>query len=158
MNENYIDILIQNLRQKSSVLDLIIGENIKQKEVLSSENEDMDAFDVTVENKTALIERIAMLDNGFNSVYERVEEMLSNNRELYRKEILEMQDLIKVITEKSITIQKQEADNKNLAERQFVASRKRIKQMRVTNQAATKYYSSMNKLNLVDPQFMDKKK
>ena len=62
------------------------------------------------------------------------------------------------MTEKSVAIQAQEARNKNLAENYFAKAREDLKKNRKSSRAALDYYRNMNKMQVVSPQFMDKKK
>ena len=69
-----------------------------------------------------------------------------------------MKQLITGITEKSVTIQSQEARNRKLVEQRFSQERKKVRSMRNTSTVANQYYKNMSRLNVVDAQFMDKKK
>lgn len=158
MEENYINILIQSLEQKSHVLSSILEENETQKTVLKADDLDADAFEKTIEKKSELIERIEALDSGFEKVYDHVKNMLEEGRERYKPEIARMQQLIGDITDKTVKIQKQELENRNLAESQFSNARRKVKMAKNTKQVASTYRTNMAKLNIIDPQFMDKKK
>ena len=69
-----------------------------------------------------------------------------------------MKELISMITERSMKVQAQEQRNKDLAAQQFSKARKKIRQVKNGRQIANQYYQSMQQINVVDPQFMDKKK
>lgn len=158
MEQNYITILIQSLEKKISVLNDISQENQKQKSVLQAEEIDLDAFGETVEKKAALIEQVAFLDDGFSKMYERVKEALHTDKHMYQTEIATLKQLIGQITELTVQIQKEEQNNRVLAEQQFNGEKRKVRQMKNTKAAANKYYQNMTKLNVVEPQFMDKKK
>lgn len=158
VEENYIKVLIQSLEQKEKVLDMILEENEKQNVVLKAEELDADALNETAERKAELIERIELLDDGFEKIYDHVKEVLSVDRENYKEEIAIMQRLIGRITDKTVTIQKQEQINRNLAESQFSNARRKVKVAKDTKQVASTYRNNMAKLNFIEPQFMDKKK
>ena len=68
-----------------------------------------------------------------------------------------MQKLIKEITDKSAKLSAEELRNKNLIEKKFREERNNIKQSKMGTKAALNYYQKMNKINVVDPQLMDKK-
>ena len=68
-----------------------------------------------------------------------------------------MQELVTKVTETSVTIQAQEARNKQLVERYFSKQRAGIKKSRTASKAAYDYYKNMNNANHVPPQFMDSK-
>lgn len=158
MEENYINILIQSLEQKSHVLSSILEENEAQKTVLMADELDADAFEKTIEKKSELIGRIETLDSGFEKVYDHVKSMLEEGRERFKPEIAKMQQLIAEITDKTVKIQKQEQENRNLAEAQFSNARRKVKMAKNTKQVASTYRTNMAKLNIIEPQFMDKKK
>lgn len=158
MEDNYINILIQSLEQKEKVLDSILAENEKQNAVLKAAEFDTDAFEETINKKSELIERIGLLDSGFEKIYDHVKELFATEKEKYTSEIAALQQLIGAITDKTVKIQKQELENRNLAEAQFSNARKKVKTARSTKQVASTYRTNMAKLNIIDPQFMDKKK
>lgn len=158
MEENYITILIQSLEKKVKVLDAISDENKKQKQVLQEDSLDMDAFQATVDRKAELIEQTAFLDDGFEQMYERVKGILEEKKQFYAGEIETLKQLITEITERTVMIQKEELENRGLAESQFNGEKRKVRQMKTTKQVAAKYYNNMTKMNYVNPQFMDKKK
>lgn len=158
MEENYIAILIQSLEKKIRVLEEISRENKKQREVLQEEDMDLDAFQATADKKEQLIEQVGFLDDGFEKMYARVKDILQEEKQSYKQEIIRLKELIVRVTELTMTVQKEEWDNRNLAEQQFSSSKKKVRQMKDTKQIARQYYKNMAKLNYVDPQFMDKKK
>lgn len=159
MQENsYIQILIQSLQKKITALDNIIVKNQEQYEILSAEEADMDAFEKNVTEKSQYVDEIIFLDDGFEEIYGRVKEELDENRTAHTEEIKEMKELISMITERSMKVQAQEQQNKDLAAQQFSKARKKIRQVKTGRQIANQYYQSMQQINVVDPQFMDKKK
>ena len=79
-------------------------------------------------------------------------------RHKYKSQIAVLQKKIAEVTEKSIAIQAQEARNKKLAEDYFTKAKQELKKGRRSSKAALDYYKSMNKTQMVSPQFMDKKK
>lgn len=155
MSETYVDIMIQSLKKKEQVLDQIMLENRKQKDVLENPACTPDEFDQTVENKAALIEQLEQLDSGFEKLFERVKDELEQKKDVYAKQIGLIQQYIRSVTDKSVEIQAQEARNKDLMTKKFAFVRQQAKSMRTGSQVASKYQQSMSKLNLIDPQFMD---
>ncbi len=69
-----------------------------------------------------------------------------------------MQKLIAEITEKSVEIQAVEARNKSQVEARFSTIRKQIRQVKDNQKVVKEYYRNMQKMNYVEPQFMDNKK
>lgn len=158
MEQNYITILVGSLEKKIKVLQEISAENGKQKRILMAEELDMDAFQSSIDKKSELIEQVSFLDDGFEKMYDRVRDTLQDQREQYQQEISRLKQLIGKITDMTVVIEKEERDNRNLAEMQFSKEKKKMRQVKNSKQVATKYYENMAKLNYVDPQFMDKKK
>ena len=158
MQETYIEIMLQSLNKKIQVLDAIIEQNKKQKEILEDPKSEIEAFDQTVEEKTRLIEQMQQLDTGFEKLFARVQEELQTKKSDYAESIASMQSCIRRITDKSMEIQAQEARNKDLMVRKFTFVRETAKTVRTNAKIANQYYKNMMKLNYVDPQFMDNKK
>ena len=157
MEKNYIIILTESLEKKLQVLDKISTENLSQRELLKSEDFDMEAFETSVDRKSELIEQISFLDEGFETMYERVREALNTKKQSYQEEIATLKKLISAVTEKSVIIQKQEQENRVLAEAQFSREKKKVQQIKNSRQVTSQYYKNMAKLNYVEPQFMHKK-
>lgn len=111
-DNQYINIMLQSLQKKLRVLDSIIQINKRQKEELENQSLDPDDFDKTVEEKSELIEQLELLDNGFEKLYEKVREELQVNKEEYKDEILQMQNDIRLLTEKSMEIQAQRSEER----------------------------------------------
>ena len=158
MQSTYVDIMIQSLEKKFTILESIRSVNIVQKELLESDKSDVDEFDKTVEDKSAYIQQLELLDSGFDKLFERVKQELNNNKEAYKDQIRTMQALIRQITDCNMEIQAQEARNKDLMTRKFVSVRERAKTIRTNGKAASRYYKNMMQLNYVAPQFLDNKK
>lgn len=154
----YISIMIQSLKKKSAVLDTIMELNIQQKEELENPALDPDDFDRTVEKKAEQIQQLELLDNGFQELYEKVREELQSNREAYREDIAYMQEYIRKLTDKSATIQAQEARNKDLMTQKFASVRKQVKEVRKSQKVVNQYYKSMMKANYMEAHFTDNKK
>lgn len=158
MQETYIEIMLQSLNKKIQVLDAIIEQNIKQKEILENPKARIEEFDATMDAKSSLIQQMQHLDSGFEKLYDRVKEMLAGHKEDYAEEIRSMQSCIRRITDRSMEIQAQEARNKELMIRKFAYVKETAKSVRTNSKIANQYYKNMMRLNYVDPQFMDNKK
>lgn len=158
MKQTYIDIMIQSLDKKVQVLDRIIEVNMLQKGILEDNKSSVDEFDKTVEEKAKLIEQLNQLDSGFEKLFARVKVELNGNKAAYAGEIKNMQEKIRLITDKSMEIQAQEARNKELMVRKFAYVKETAKSVRTNSKIASQYYKNMMNLHYVDPQFMDNKK
>ena len=156
--DNYISILIQDLKKKNQVLSAIMLANQKQKDSLMDPNLDPDDFDKLVEEKGKMIEQLEQLDDGFEQIFSKVKEELREHKENYRDEILEMQNLIRQLTDKSASIQAEEQRNKNLMQQKFTEVKKQVREIRSSQKVVNQYYRNMMKTNYIDPQFLDNKK
>lgn len=153
-----LDMLEESLEKKIEILKKIEEQNEKQKEVLSDpENVDENAFDKTVDTKSDLIDEILSIDEGFQSLFDRVKEEVGEHKDQYADQIKRMQNLIQEITGMTASIEAAEHRNKRLAEKYFSTARERMNQSRSSSSAAFNYYQTMNNYKNVPPQFVDKK-
>ena len=158
MSQSGAQILLQSLEKKTKLLDDMIRQNGVQEELLKEEDLDMDAFDEAINQQGFYIEELDKLDQGFETVYDRVREELLRDKARYRMEIIRMKELIQQITDKIVTLNAGNMRNKMLAENQFSRKRAAIGAGASRNKAARNYYNNMNRLNYVRPQFYDNKK
>lgn len=140
------------------VLDKIIEENHKMAVVAVAEKFNPDQFDEIFERKDALINELNELDVGFRTVYARVREEITNNKEEYKSEIANLQKLIKKVTDKSVTIQVEEKRNQIALNNRIDAFKKELYQTKNTRKIMANYFNNMTGRNIIEPQFMDKKK
>ena len=158
MSQSGAQILLQSLEKKTKLLDDMIRQNGVQEELLKEEDLDMDAFDEAINQQGFYIEELDKLDQGFETVYDRVREELLRDKARYRMEIIRMKELIQQITDKIVTLNAGNMRNKMLAENQFSRKRAAIGAGASRNKAARNYYNNMTRLNYVSPQFYDNKK
>lgn len=156
--DNYLSVLEDSLKKKLQILDELTDYTMQQQELLKVEDLDYEAFDRLVDQKDPLIQKIMELDQGFETVYDRIKEQLLGNKEQYAAQIRALQSLIGELTDKSVKLQTMEQRNKSAVEQQFRKSREKIRQGRQNKQAALNYYKNMNNSNYVPPQFLDDKK
>lgn len=158
MNESYLDVLEQSLVEKLKVLDRIQDYNMKQEALFRAESPALAQFDSYVEEKGQLIGQLSRLDEGFETLYSSIAEEIKGNRHKYAKQIKRLQELVAQVVEKGVAVEAQEQRNKKLVEEFFSRERSGIKKGRLSSKAAYDYYKTMNKSNVVSPQFMDSKK
>lgn len=151
-------VLVESLEKKSRILDEIIRENETQELLFRQEALDVGALDVSLERMGELTEKLDLLDEGFEAVYDRIRGDLMDNKQVYRAEIKRMQELIAEITEKVVSINAVRMRNKQRAEQQFKKSREQIGMATSKMRVSKNYYNSMNNLHYVSPQFYDSKK
>lgn len=156
--ENYLDILEESLQMKLKVLGEISVYNQKQEQLLRKESISLEELDENMRQKDELIQKVTALDEGFETLYERIKEQLLDNKDDYKEQIRKLQQLISQVTEKGVSIQAQESRNKKLIEDYFKKERSQLRQNRQSSKAAYNYYKSVNNTNVVMPQMMDQKK
>ncbi len=158
MTENYLDILEESLEKKLCIMDEIQKYSLCQQEVFQAQDVELEKFDEYVDKKSALVEQLTALDNGFERLYENVSRELQDNREKYAGQIARLQALVSKVMEQSVAIQAQEARNKKLVEDYFHRERKNIARNRKSSKAAYDYYKSMSGSGYDSSQFYDNKK
>lgn len=156
--ENYLSVLEDSLGRKVVVLDNVMALSEEQEKLLKQEKLDLEVFDELVDKKDALAEELTRLDDGFESLYDRIKNQLQDNKDTYRTQIATLQKLIAEITEKTVSIQAKEERNKELLSKQLAELRQDLNQNRRTSKAAYDYYKNMSNTGAVMSQFMDQKK
>ncbi len=153
MSLSSAQVLVESLEKKSRILDEIIKENEAQERLFKQEELDLEALDSSSDRMGELAEKLELLDEGFESVYDRIREELIENKQAYRVEIKRMQELIAVITEKIVSINAARMRNNIQAEQRFKKSRQQIGSASSQMKASKNYYNHMNSLNYVDQKF-----
>ena len=119
---------------------------------------DLELVDANMDEKARLIDEVMKLDNGFESIYEKIREQLLANKEQFKVQIHNLQGLIAKVTEKSTSIQAIEARNKAQMDIVFATQKKEVQNRKNAMSVARDYYQNMNKVKHVSPQFLDQKK
>ncbi len=155
----YITVLHDSLSRKVDVVKEILKYTKEQNVILSSDDVDIDRFDDIISEKDILIKKLEELDRGFDSTFDRVKDELKNNKEIYKSQILEMQNYIRVITDLSVEIESLEQSNKDMFADFLRGERKEIKKFNINNKIAASYNSNMpNQHQDWQSYFLDKKK
>ena len=144
MIENYLNIMNDSLQKKNALLDSIVATCEKQEQLLKQDELPFGEFDALMTEKDAQAAELTRLDEGFESLYEKVREQLQNGKEQYREQILSMQALIREITEKSNHIQTMEERNKQSMEGHLRKERNKLQKSRKASAAAYNYYKTAN--------------
>lgn len=158
MMESYLSILEDSLNKKLELLKKIEGKSLEQSMMLKDRTIRSEFIDRNMDEKLEMINEVIHLDDGFESLYEKIKDELNQNKDKYRDRIKELQDLIGKVTEKSTSIQAIEARNKSQMEIYFSNRKKEIQSKRSAMSVAKDYYQNMNKVKNVTPQFLDRKK
>lgn len=156
-NSNYLMIMVESLSKKINILEQLLSYTKEQEALLEEEEWSMEEFQQLLDKKGELIDVLNTMDEGFEQVYERMEEEINGNKEKYTTEILLMQQRIKMITDLSIKLQELEYKNKEKIEAEFSKKRNEIKNFRQSKDSVNKYYRTMSKTQIVDSAFLDKK-
>lgn len=157
--KQYLRIMSESLQKKDAVLQEIKEANDEQTDILNQESVDWDAFDRNADRKMELISQLEKLDEGFESVYNNIKDMLADDakRSAYQQEIRQMKQQITQLTEKSMSIQAAEARNKKLVEAKFALQRQEIRSGRISSKVAMDYYQNMRQTSVISSQFLDSK-
>ncbi|MBQ9764670.1 MAG: flagellar export chaperone FlgN [Lachnospiraceae bacterium] len=153
----YVGILLESLKKKKQVLTHIMEYTDEQEKLIAKDKFDVEAFGKLVERKAECIDTLTHLDSGFQKIFDRVKAVFEISREQYTEQIAVMQELIPEIMKLSMSIQTREAANKAVIEKQFLSVKKDIYTVKNTQKVTRDYYNAMNKINLIDPQFLDKR-
>lgn len=154
----YTHILIESLKKKKEALEEILKFTKQQEMVLAEEILDEETFDVLIEKKQQYITVINKLDEGFDMTFERVKVELGQHKEMFKNEILSLQELIRQVTEVSTQIQVLENRNKLSFENRMKIKRENIKMARKSSQSVSKYYQNAANAHTGESIFLDKKK
>ncbi len=155
--QNYLLILEESLNKKIVFLDELSKLTTVQKDIVTAEDFDDEAFNKNVEQKDALIRELEKLDRGFQILYDNIKAQIENNRETYATEIKRLQELIKEVLDKSTALQVMESRNKDLVKSRFASLKKEVRQLKKSRELAANYYKTMNNISS-EPYFLDKKK
>ena len=158
MMSSYLQILQDSLIKKLELLTRIEEKSKEQFQMIKAETVDIEAIDANMDEKNELIQEALKLDDGFEHLYQRIKEELNDNKEKYKKEIVELKVLISQVTEKSASIQAIEARNKSEMDIYFGSQKKGIQTRKNAMSVAKDYYQNMNNVKHVLPQFLDSKK
>ena len=154
----YFDALKENLTKKLAVFDSIYNIVQEQSEVLIDKEVDIDRFNQLLDEKEELIRQVDELDKSFETLYVRIKDILTDNKEEYRLAIVNMQDIIRNITSLGVKIKVLEQQNKMKVEI-FLKNKKNIvKSFKSNSNMSKKYTQSMTNQHYGQSYFYDKKK
>ena len=91
--KNYLQVLSESLDKKILILDEISKLTEIQKDIVSADSFDDEAFDSNVEKKAGLIYELVKLDNGFQILYDNVKKLTNwsvNKKKTIDKKLLKM--------------------------------------------------------------------
>ena len=158
-NMDYVVMLRESLEKKVDILEVLLIRNKEQAAILQDPNTSPDDLEKNMNMKSELIDRIVMLDDGFEQLFNRVKAILDEDRATYADEIRLMQDLIRKITELTADVEATEYKNKEYAKTRFSNIKKDLREVKKSGDVVSSYYKNMMAHNKADdPAFLDKKK
>ena len=156
---DYVVMLRESLEKKADILRVLLIRNNEQAAILQDPNTLPEDLEKNMNMKSELIDRIVMLDDGFEQLFNRVKPIIENDRDTYAYEIRIMQDLIRKITDLTADVEATEYKNKEYAKTRFSNIKKEAREIKKSNDVVTSYYKNMMAHNKADdPAFLDKKK
>ena len=76
MMDNYLGILEESLQKKLKVLEEIAVYNKEQEQLLRKESVSLEELDENMSHKDELIQKVTALDEGFETLYDRIKEQI----------------------------------------------------------------------------------
>ena len=158
-NMDYVVMLRESLEKKADVLRVLNIRNKEQEAILKDPNSTPDDLEKNMNMKSELIDRIIMLDDGFEQLFNRVKAIIEADRDTYADEIRLMQELIKKVTALTADVEASEYRNKEYAKTRFANIKKEAREIKKSSDVVSSYYRHMmSPQTTADPAFLDKKK
>lgn len=155
----YISVLHGSLRKKLELIKKLLDLTKEQNKILNEEIIDIDSFDRLVSEKEVKINEVLEIDRGFQTVFNKISNIIKESSQQYRQQILEMQNFIRVITDIGVEIENLEHKNKEKFYKFLASKRSDIKDFKVSNKTAVSYYKNMsNQHREWQSYFVDSKK
>ncbi len=142
-NSIYVNMMVDVLKRKERILTDLLEKTREQEELLKQEEMDQERFHEILDEKGELIEELNEIDEGFDALFQKLEQEIRTHREQYRDHIAEMQKRIGTVSELGIQIQALESQNSEHLKVYLAAQRKRIREFHVNQKTASNYYQNM---------------
>jgi hypothetical protein len=156
--ETYLSVLINSLIKKNEILSGLLELTRQQESIINEQEIDDDKFYSIIEEKGKLIQKVREIDDGFEHIFLRVKEGLTNDQNKYAGKIEAMQELIREVMDKVVKLQVLEKQNKMKLEIFLNNKRSEIKSFKVNNRIVSNYYKNMSKQYEQESYFFDTKK
>lgn len=158
MDQNYVQVLIDTITKKEETLRRILEITEEQERISKEENYDTDRMEKTLNDKEIQISRLNYLDEGFQTVYDRVSVDIKSNIDVYKEDVKVLQEKIRVCTELGNTIRVLEDRNRTRFAQLFSKTKKEYSLSKNKANVAQNYFKTMNNSKIMDAYFVDKKK
>ena len=142
-SKTYISMMADSLRRKKTVLTKLYEQTKEQESLLVDGAMDVDRFEELLEEKGSGIDELNRIDEGFDSLYKKLEQELLTNRGAYQKEIEEMKGLITEVTELGTQIQMMERRNHERFGQYISKEREKLRAANRSQQTAMNYVQNM---------------
>ncbi|MCF0127123.1 MAG: flagellar protein FlgN [Pseudobutyrivibrio sp.] len=157
MTSEYVSMLRQALERKEDFLELLLMRCKEQTVILKDNKSTPEQLDENIAQKGELIDKINILDEGFETLFKNVESELQKHRENYADEISQMKAYIRHITDLTAEIEAVEHRNKVYATSRFATIRREAKEIKKSGDVVSAYYRGAMGAGPDDPQFFDNK-
>lgn len=164
----YIQILTESLLKKEACLERLLELTKEQGRLIdnlttSSERnistETMEQFNQILDKKQVILDEIQILDSGFESIYlTKAKEIMQKDKESLKEQIIQMQDYIKMATDKAISLEILERRNKAKFDLYLSQSKQKINAIKQNKQSVANYYKNSPYQHQGQSYFIDKKK
>lgn len=158
MIENKLGLLQQNLEKKRELIDKMLKASEEQTALWESSEMQAEELDASIEELDVYTQELVLLNEEADELYRELSSKDFVSDEKYSAQIGQIKELLSMLTDKTGLLQKKEQFNRRKMEMFFQEERNSIGAGRRTSKAALDYYKSMNRSNVVPPQFMDRKK
>lgn len=142
-NSVYVRMMLDVLKRKERILEELLGKTKEQEVLLKQEELDQERFRETLEEKGNRIDELNEIDEGFDTLFRKVEKEIVKHREFYRDSMMEMQNRIAIVSDLGLRIQALESQNRERLEIYLSSQRRRIRKFHVNNKTASNYYQNM---------------
>lgn len=142
-NKTYVSILRNTLVRKYQVLTRYIEVMEDFEKQLDNSTISAETFETILNEREELIKQLNSLDNGFESIYTKVEEEIKANKKFYEDDIKIMQEYIPKITDLGVKISAIEVKNKSRIETFLATKKQDVKSFKISSKTATNYYKNM---------------
>ena len=153
----YVRMMLDVLNKKETHLIKLLELTKEQEALLKADEFNEAEFELLIDKKGGHLRKLEEVDQGFQSVYNRVAEEMKTNKEAYKEQILEMQGLITRVTDLGVELSALEEKNKAALEVKLQNRKQTIRQFKVSKQTASTYYKNMIGMQTGASYFMDQK-